>query len=133
MKNLLILWSLPKKIKDKTKYQNIIKACKPFFDEIYSPLDTVEFVWTDQERFDRALFLLKKCDFILWEQSIPSTWQWLEIGIAFWLNKPLLVIAEEWSQVSWLTLWLPILKEIYYYKSRKDLEKFLKNYFEKWK
>ncbi len=132
MNTLLVLWALPKSLEDRVKYEKIINISQRFFDKIYSPLDTIEFKWTDQERFDRAVNLVNDCDFIIWEQSNPSTWQWLEIGISYGLNKPLLAIAEKWSKISGLILWLPTLKEVFYYKDIEDLECFLINYFEKW-
>jgi hypothetical protein len=59
---------------------------------------------------------------VIWEQSNPSTGQWMEIRECDTANKPLIVLAKEWSTISGLVKWCPATKEIIYYTSIEDLQ-----------
>lgn len=123
MRNLLILWSIPNSDEDYKKYETIINVFKVKFKNINSPIDTKNFYWTDSERFDRAINMVKGANLIIWELSLPSTWQWLELWIAYTLNKSIIILAKEWSNISWLIKGNPNLKEIIYYSDLVNLEK----------
>lgn len=130
MKNILILWSLPQNQEDKKLYEDIILICNRFGKKVLSPIDTSNFEWTEKERYIRAFESVKWADIIIWEQSNPSTWQWMEIRESSILAKPLLVIGKTGSKISGLVKWSPNLKEIIYYENIKDLEKKLSNFLE---
>ncbi len=129
MKTLAILGALPETESDYKKYESIIKISERFFEEIYSPIDTKKFRWTDSERFERAISVVKKSDLIIWELSQASTGQWIEIWIAYNLETPIVIIAKTNSKISGLIKWNPFVKEIIFYESIDDLEKKLLEYF----
>ena len=129
MKTLTILWALPEKDEDYRKYEAIIKVCNNFFDKINSPIDTKNFIWDDFERFERAKYCVEKSDLIIWELSLASTGQWIEIWIAYNLEIPIIVLAKEKSKISGLIKWNKFVKEIIFYIDILDLEKKLENIF----
>ena len=55
------------------------------------------------------------------DQSKPSTGQGMEIRECAILEKSLIVIAKEWSQISGLVKGCPATKEILYYKNIEDI------------
>lgn len=132
MRKLLILWSLPDSKEDYDKYKTIIKVWNRYMDKIYSPIDTKEFKWDNKKRFERAVNMVEESYLIIWEMSLPSTWQWLELWIAYKLEKSVIIIAKIWSQVSWLIKWNPFIKKIVYYEDldnlRIKLEQVFKNF-----
>lgn len=126
MNNILILGSLPKTEKENELYNSIINIVKEFAIIVKSPIDTVKFIWTEQERYNRAFQFVKDADLIIGEQSQASTGQWMEIREWVILNKPLIVIAKEGSKISWLVKSCPITKEIIFYQNIEDLKLKLK-------
>lgn len=129
MKKVLILWSLPEKEEDYKKYEIIIEICKKYFKEIKSPIDTKNFKWDNFERFDRAVRSVEKTDFIIWEMSLPSTGQWIEIWIAYSLQIPIIILAKQWSNISGLIKWDSYVKEIIFYSDLVNLKEKLGEYF----
>ena len=129
MKNLLILWSLPEKEEDYKKYEIIIGLCEKYFEEIKSPIDTKKFKWNNFERFHRAVESVEKSDFIIWEMSLPSTGQWIEIWIAYKLQIPIIILAKNWSKISGLIKWNNNVKEIILYSDLSELNEKLSNFF----
>ena len=127
MKSILILGSLPKNETEASLYQNIVEIAKQFADDIKSPLDTVKFNGDENEIYERAFELVKRADLIIGEQSYPSTGQGMEIREAAILNKPLIVIAKNRSNISGLIKGCPITKEIIYYENTEDLKSKLDN------
>ena len=128
---MLILGALPKNKERKQLYKSIIVAIRKKIKMIGSPIDTAKFAGSDYERYKRALRKVDQADLIIAEQSKPSTGQGIEIGYAAVLKKPLLVVAKRGSKVSGLVKGSPILREIVFYDSRKDLTLKLKNLFKK--
>ncbi len=122
MKNILILGSLPKTELETSLYNSIISIAKEFAEIVKSPIDTAHFHWTEYERYKRAFQTVKEADLVIWEQSQPSTGQWMEIRECAILEKPLLVVAKKWAKVSGLVKWCPITKEIIYYENIDDLQ-----------
>jgi len=122
MKKILILGSLPKDEKRHKLYTTIISICKKYGEEILTPIDTANFNGTDSQRYNRAFKTVKWADFIIGEQSEPSTGQGMEIRESTILEKPLLVIAKINSKVSGLVKGSSNLKNIIYYDNLKDLE-----------
>ncbi len=122
MKKILILGSLPKTKERINLYNTVILLCNKFSNEISSPIETANFKGTNSERYERAFKSVKWADFIIGEQSDPSTEQGMEIRESAVLGKPLLVIARSNSKVSGLVKGSPNLKEIIYYDNLKDLK-----------
>ena len=122
MSNVLILGALPKDEERRILYETIASVCGKYSKNISSPIDTANFKGTEKERYERAFQTVKNADFIIGEQSEPSTGQGMEIREAIILNKPLLVVAKEGSKISGLVKTCPILKEIIYYDSLEDLK-----------
>lgn len=120
--NILIMGSLPKTEVEKQLYETITKICSSITENISSPIDTTNFKWTDAERYERAFQKVHEADLVIWEQSNPSTGQWMEIRECDTANKPLIVLAKEWSTISGLVKWCPATKEIIYYTSIEDLQ-----------
>ena len=129
MSNLLILWALPEKEQDYKKYETIINIFKNNFWNINSPIDTKDFIWTDNERFKRAVRFVEEAGLIIWESSLPSTWQWIELGIAYTLNKKVIIIAESNSKISGLIKGNPNIGKIIFYDNLRDLENKLNKQF----
>jgi len=127
MKKILILGAL---LEESKLYEAMVEVCQNYADEVSSPIDTAKFQGTDTERYERAFKKVKEADFIIGEQSKPSTGQGMEIREAAVLNKPLLVVAKEGSKVSGLVKGCPVLKDIIYYKDLDDLKDKLKDFLE---
>lgn len=121
MKNILILGSLPKSEDEIKLYNSIIEVAKTFATTVKSPIDTIKFNGTEQERYDRAFQTVKEADLVIGEQSLPSTGQGMEIRECAILNKPLIVVAKQGSKVSRLVKGCPIIKDIIYYQTIEDL------------
>jgi nucleoside 2-deoxyribosyltransferase len=127
MKEILILGSLPKNEDEEELYETIISVCEKQAEKVYSPIDTAKFEGNNLERFERALKKVEDADLIIGEQTNPSTGQGIEIGYAIRFKKPIIIVAKEKSKVSGLIKGCPLVKEIIYYESIKDLkEKLLK-------
>ena len=97
---------------------------------VSSPLDTMKFQGTNEERYKRALDMLSKTKIMIAEVSSVSTGQGIEIGHAATLNIPIMVIAKEGSKVSGLIKGCPVVKRIVYYNNiidlKDELESFIK-------
>ena len=126
---ILLLGAMPKNKERKALYELIESVCREFSHDFSSPIDTAKFKGTDKERYIKALDKVRRADFIVGEQSEPSTGQGIEIREAAVLNKPLLVIARSRSEISGLVKGCPILKKIIYYKGIADLESQLRHFF----
>lgn len=83
--------------------------------EIYSPLDTMEFIGNDYERYERAMNILKDTSIVIAEMSSISTGQGMELQEAVQLNIPILVIAKSGSKISGLVKGCRNVKDIVYY------------------
>ena len=60
---------------------------------------------------------------------MPSTWQWIELGIAYTLNKKVIIIAESNSKISGLIKGNPNIGKIIFYDNLRDLENKLNKQF----
>lgn len=111
------------------KINNIIvsNGCK-----VYTPLDTIKFKGSTQEKYIRAMDLVKNCDAVIAEMSSISTGQGMEIQEAVQEGKNILVIAKEGSKVSSLVEGCPNVTKIIFYNKIKDIETsiidFINNY-----
>lgn len=130
MKDLiLITGSVMNSNKDSIKtYTDLISMINTDEYEVSSPLDTMKFIGTDQERFERAVSMLQKTRLMIAEMSSVSTGQGIEIGIASTLDIPILVIAKEGSKVSGLVKGCSSVKGIVYYKEVKDISEQVTNF-----
>ncbi len=129
--SILILGALPKTEQDFLLYQSISDTAQDFATRVKSPIDTVNFKGSNQEKYNRAFRLVKESDLIIGEQSNPSTGQGMEIREAAILNKPLIVVAKSGSKISGLVKSCPITKEIFYYDNIDDLKSKLKKSLQK--
>jgi 2'-deoxynucleoside 5'-phosphate N-hydrolase len=122
MKEILILGSLPSSKREEKLYKAMIGVCENFAKAVFSPIDTAKFNGNDRERYDRAFEKVKNADLIVGEQTRPSTGQGIEMGYAITLKKPIVVVAEEGSEVSGLIKGCPAVKDILHYNSVEDLK-----------
>lgn len=88
---------------------------------VSSPLDTMQFTGTDHERYERAIQMLSKTNFMIAEMSNISTGQGMEIQQAAVLGIPILVIAKKGSKVSGLVKGCPAVKDIIFYDDVKEI------------
>ena len=104
-------------------YEDLVNICKKVSNNIYSPLDTMQFKGNDTERYDRAMELLRETKIIIAEMSVPSTGQGMELQEAVRLDIPIIVIAKSGSKVSGLIKGSGKIKSILYYNNIEDIEK----------
>lgn len=90
--------------------------------EIYTPLDTMSFNGSNEERYARAMELLRNTKLIIAEMSNVSTGQGMELQEAVNLNIPIIVVAKEGSKVSGLVKGCPGVIEIIYYNEISNIK-----------
>lgn len=100
------------------------------FTKIFSPIDTMKFVGTDQEKYERAMNIVSKSKAIIAEMSTVSTGQGMEIEEATKYDIPVLVIAKTGSKISSLAKGAPNIVDIIYYDDinsiKEDILDFLR-------
>lgn len=111
-------------------YNELVRIINPEKYEISSPLDTMQFKGTDEERYQRAVKMLSKTSLMIAEMSNVSTGQGMEIQQAAILGIPILVIAKNGSKVSGLVKGCPVVKKVVYYEDVKELENTIGNFIE---
>ena len=104
-------------------YEDLVNICKKVSNNIYSPLDTMQFKGSDTERYNRAMEILKETKIIIAEMSIPSTGQGMELQEAVRLDIPIIIIAKSESKISGLIKGSGKVKCILYYNDIQDIEK----------
>lgn len=119
---ILILGALPLHKTEEVMYEGMARVCLDYAERVFSPIDTLRFEGSDEQRYERAMRKVEDADWIIGEQTNPSTGQGLELGYALTLEKPILVVAERGSKVSGLIKGCPLIKDILHYDSQKDLE-----------
>ena len=107
-----VMISNPESIENYHKLISMIDTDK---FSVSSPLDTMQFKGTDDERYKRAIQMLNNTSLMIAEMSNVSTGQGMEIQMAAILGIPVLVIAKENSKVSGLVKGCPVVKDIVYY------------------
>lgn len=115
----------------KEKYQALVSCLAEKFNSVLSPLDTIAFKGTAEERFERAIKTIKSSDFILADVSYPSTGQGMELMIAKQLKKPLMLIAQEGNKVSGLIKGAFGKDSIYFYSTIDDAISAINHQFKK--
>lgn len=90
---------------------------------VLSPLDTMKFNGSDEERYNRAMNMLNETIAMIAEMSSVSTGQGMEIQQANTLNIPILVIAKTGSKISGLVKGCKNVKNIIYYNDVSDIKK----------
>lgn len=103
-------------------YNELISLIDTEQYDVSSPLDTMQFTGTDSERYERAIQILSKTSLMIAEMSNVSTGQGMEIQQAAILGIPILVIAKKDSKVSGLVKGCPVVKDIVFYESIKDID-----------
>ncbi len=94
-----------------------------FNAKVHTPLDTIKFKGTNEERVKRAFDLVDIADVIVADVSYPSHGQGIELHYALTKNKKIILIAKENSKVSGVVTGL--FGTPFYYNSTDDLIKFL--------
>lgn len=126
MKNIVITGAVTSGGGDRTPlYSMLVDVCKAFSENVYSPLDVMEFKGTNQERYARAVSLLEKADVLVAEASLPSTGQGIDINEANRNKVPIVIVAKAGSKVSGLVLGSPMIKGVIYYDSTDELRDLL--------
>ena len=103
-------------------YNELISLIDTEQYDVSSPLDTMQFTGTDSERYERAIQILSKTSLMIAEMSNVSTGQGMEIQQAAVLGVPILVIAKKDNKVSGLVKGCPVVKDIVFYESIKDID-----------
>ena len=88
---------------------------------VSSPLETMQFTGTDDEKYVRAMQILSEASLMIAEMSNVSTGQGMEIQQAANLDIPILVIAKNGSKVSGLVKGCHAVKGILFYGEVKDI------------
>ena len=109
-------------------YNDIIDICSNYSENISSPLDTMVFKGTNEERYLRAMELLQGTKLLIAEMSYASTGQGMELQEAIRLNIPIIVIAKENTKISGLLLGTNKVKTVIYYNNIDELKQKLSNY-----
>jgi len=112
--NILILGALPRTPKEVSFYSSVVDTCNKYTATTSSPIDTVKFSGSDQERYKRAFKLVNEADIIIGELSYPSTGQGMELREAINQNKEIYVFARKESKASGLIKGCPEIKVVYY-------------------
>lgn len=97
---------------------------------IHSPIDTMKFQGTDEEKYVRAMDLLRKSEVIIAEMSNVSTGQGMELQEATHLGLPILVIAKTGSKISGLVKGCPNVKGILFYDNIYDISDAINSFIE---
>ena len=123
MKKVLITGSVMNSNNESIRfYENLVSICVENNCDVSSPLDTMKFIGTDEERYVRAMKLVDSTDFIIAEMSIPSTGQGMELQQAVIKNIPILVIAKKNSKISGLIKGSKKIVDILYYDNIDDIK-----------
>lgn len=112
-----------------------------YFEDIVKQLgDEIYIYYFDDSRVVDSKYIInkvkeeiKKADLFIWfiNSSQKSEWQLIELWIAEWYNKEiLLLVNEEYKDDYFLIYWLN--NKILYYKDIKEIKSLLDNY-NKWK
>lgn len=92
-----------------------------YYLRLDSPLATMQFKGTDEEKYVRAMNILHNSKVIIAEMSNVSTGQGMELQEATHLGIPILVIAKTGSKISGLVRGCPNVKNILFYESIYDI------------
>ena len=103
-------------------YNKIISIIGETDYKVLSPIDTMKFNGSDEERYDRAMKVLDETKIMIAEMSNVSTGQGMEIQQANMLNIPILVIAKNGSKISGLVKGCKNVKDIIYYDDVYDIK-----------
>ena len=103
-------------------YEDLVSMIDTDKYKVSSPLDTMKFIGSDEERYQRAIMMLGETSMMIAEMSSVSTGQGIELGIASTMNIPVLVIAKEGSKVSGLVKGCKTVKGVVYYENIEDIK-----------
>ena len=123
---------LTSNLNSKKIYEDLVSICSLNENyEIYSPLDTMVFQGTDEEKYVRAMKILRNARVIIAEMSNVSTGQGMELQEAVHFNIPILVIAKKDSKISGLVKGCPMVKEILYYEKIDAIKEKIVDFLQK--
>lgn len=98
--------------------------------EVFSPLETMNYTGSNEDRYKKALDVVGKSKFMIAELSNVSTGQGMEIMYAALIGIPILVIAKKGAKVSGLVQGCPAVRKIVYYENINELETIIPNFVE---
>ncbi len=103
MKNILITGAVLNKTQEDIEfYKNLISSLSYEQITVCSPLDTLKFNGTNEERFELAKHCVETADIIIAEVSNASHGQGMELMYAKLLNKKVIFISKEKIKISGL-------------------------------
>ena len=124
---LLIIGTVTSANKENVEtYNKIIEVCKQFSNNISSPLDTMQFKGSNEEKYKWAMERVGQAELIIAEMSVPSLGQGMELQEAVRLKIPTIIVAKEGSKVSGVILGTKIIKKVIYYHDIDELQVKLK-------
>ena len=122
MKNILVTGSVLNSDENSLEiYKKLVDIFNKDKYNVSSPIDTMKFRGNDEERYDRAIKLVKDANFIIAEMSIPSTGQGMELQQAIIDKIPILVIAKNNSKISGLIKGSKGIIDILFYDDIDDI------------
>jgi len=117
---ILIIGKEPEGKKQEELYKNIKSIVAEYGHEVLSTpndIDTENEFGDYQDTFNN----IKDADLIILESTKESTRQGMEVREADLLGKPLIILAEEGTEISSLVAGLPLLHDIIYYSNIEDI------------
>lgn len=103
-------------------YKILVEELSLYSNNIYSPIDTIEFKGTNREMYERVMKRLQTTDIVIAEMSSPSTGQGMELQEAVRLNIPIIIIAKNGSKISGTVLGSGKIKKVIYYDKKEDIK-----------
>jgi hypothetical protein len=101
-------------------YTALADVCRRFTRRIHTPLDTMAFRGSDEERYRQAMSWVSTSKLIVAEATLPSTGQGMELQEACRNDIPVIVVHEAAATVSGLVRGLPMLREIISYRDADE-------------
>lgn len=103
-------------------YKILVEELSLYSNNIYSPIDTIEFKGTNREMYERVMKRLQTTDIVIAEMSSPSTGQGMELQEAVRLDIPIIIIAKNGSKISSTVLGSGKIKKVIYYDKKEDIK-----------
>ncbi len=123
MKNILTIGALPTTVERRSLYRAMEILCRSYAEEVFTPIDTLDFQGTLAERYKRAFLKVGEADLIIAEMSERSDGAGMEIKDAEYKGKPVVVVARRGVKVSNLIMGCPAVREKIDYESNSKLIK----------
>lgn len=105
-------------------YKILVEKLSQYTDNIYSPIDTIEFKGTSEEIYRRAMKMIQDADLVIAEMSNPSTGQGMELQEAVRLGIPIIVIAKKGTKISNTVLGSGKVMKVIFYDEIEEIKIF---------